>query len=371
MIVFLAIIIGILAVILAVALFNAFTAPMLKTRLPLPSQPPVSVLVPARNEERNIADCLQGLIVQDYRDVEIIVLNDNSTDRTAEIVQQFAALDPRVKLLEGQPLPEGWTGKNWACHQLSQAANGDIFIFTDADNRHAPVALANTVAWMQKLHLGLFSALPQQITVTLAEKLVIPVVDLFVYAFLPLLLTYYARPPSLAAANGQWIVFTRAAYGHIGGHRQVRDKIVEDVELSRLAKRKGIKILTSPGTGVVFGRMYNSLQETWEGFSKNLFGLMGYKTIPFFVIILLLLAICVLPYCLVWLSPLWKLAASAIVLNLLLRLILVCKYKHPIFTSVVLHPLSILVTITIALNSFRWYRRGKAFWKGREILLRK
>lgn len=371
MLIFSYIIIGIISGLLVVALFNAFTAPMLKKRLPLQYHPPVSVLVPARNEEKNIANCIKGLISQDYSDFEIIVLNDHSEDRTAEIVHQFGALDSRVKLIEGEALPEGWTGKNWACHQLSQAARGELLIFTDADNLHATTAIANTVGWMQKLDLGLFSAFPQQITVTLAEKLVIPIIDLFVYAALPLWLTYYARSPSLAAANGQWIAFTREAYQQIGGHQEVRNQIVEDVELSRLAKRKGIRILTSPGTGVVLGRMYNSLRETWDGFSKNLFGLMGYKTTPFFIVLLVLLSSCVLPYILVGLSPLTIVASITIALNLLLRLVLVLKYKHPALTSLVLHPLAIIFTTMIALNSFRCYRRGRVQWKGREIDLRK
>ena len=235
MFVFMYVIIGIIAGILFIAIFNAFTAPMLKKRLPLLDHPSVSVLVPARNEERNIADCLEGLIAQNYRDFEIIVLNDHSVDRTAELVNKYGTLDARIKLIEGKPLPEGWTGKNWACHQLSQEARGEILLFTDADNRHATDAIANTVGWMQKLNLGLFSAFPQQITVTLPEKLVIPVVDMFVYAALPLWLTYYAHSPSLSAANGQWIAFTQEAYQQIGGHQEVRNKVVEDVELSRLA----------------------------------------------------------------------------------------------------------------------------------------
>ncbi|MBM3240861.1 glycosyltransferase [Candidatus Poribacteria bacterium] len=340
---------------------------MLKKRVPPQDNLIVSVLVPARNEEENISACLKGLSAQNYSAFEIIVLNDHSADRTAELVKTYCHVDSRIRLIEGQELPAGWTGKNWACYQLSRKANGEILIFTDADNRHAPYAIANTVGWMQKLRLGLFSAFPQQITVTLAEKLVIPVIDMFVYAALPLWLTYYARSPSLAAANGQWIAFTREAYNRIGGHQEVRHKIVEDVELSRLAKRKGIKILTSPGTGAVFGHMYHSWKETWEGFSKNLFGLMGYKTIPFFTVLLVLLVICVLPYFLIWLSPFSTLAAIALALNLLLRLIMVCKYRHPIFTSVVLHPLAIVFTTIIGLNSFLCFKRGRVQWKGREI----
>ena len=147
-----------------------------------------------------------------------------------------------------------------------------------------PNAIANTVAYMQQLKLGLLSAFPEKVTVTLAEKLVVPVVDMFVYAGLPLWLTYYSRFPSLAAASGLWIAFTRETYQQTGGHQAVSNQIVEDVELSRLAKKHRIKILTTAGTGIVTCRMYQSFNEVWDGFSKNLFGLVRYKTIPFFIL---------------------------------------------------------------------------------------
>ncbi len=364
------VVIAILSGILIVTIFNAFTAPMLKNAPKPKYHQKVSVLVPARNEERNIAACLEGLLSQDYSDFEVIVLNDHSQDLTVEIVERFCEKDPRVRLLEGQELPPGWTGKNWACHQLSQEANSEILIFTDADNRHIPVALANTVGWMQKLKLGLFSAFPQQITSTLSENLVVPVIDMFVYSGLPLWLTYYTLSPHVAAANGQWIAFTRHAYDHIGGHLAVRDQMVEDVELSRLAKRENVRILTAAGTGVVFGQMYHSIREVWEGFSKNIFGLTGYKTVLFFIIVLVLLYACVMPYLMIWIRPFSMMAATAITLNVFLRLILSLKYKHPVFTGVVLHPVAVLFTVIIGLNSFLRFKTGCMWWKGRKIDIR-
>lgn len=359
------------------ALLNALTAPMLRRPRSLdglPSRavcPRVSLLVPARNEEANIQDCLAGLTAQQYADLEILVLDDHSEDDTARIIQAICLRDPRVRYLSGQPLPSGWTGKNWACHQLGQEASGDILIFTDADNRHAPEATANTVAWMQHLGLGLLSAFPQQTTVSLAERLVIPVIDLFVYAMLPLWLTYYSRNPAFAAANGQWIAFTRSAYERTGGHKAVGDKVVEDVELSRLAKRQGIRILTTAGTNVVSGRMYHSGSEVWQGFSKNLFGLTGNRTGTFFGLVGTLSLICIFPYPLLLIPTYTDLAGIAIVLNLALRLILALKYRHPLLTSLVLHPVGIGFTILIALNSYIQVKRGHITWKGREIPVKK
>ena len=326
-------------------MFNAVTAPMLKRASKYQHKPRVSVLIPARNEEANIGACIEGFLSQRYDNFEILVLDDQSTDSTGAIIEKLSQKYPKIQAIQGQPLPSGWTGKNWACHQLSQDANGEILIFTDADNRPNPNAIANSIAYMQKLELGLLSAFPQKVTRTLAEKLVIPVVDMFVYAGLPLWLTYLSRSPLLAAASGLWIVFTREAYQRVGGHEALSNRIVEDVELSRLGKKRGIKILTLAGTQVVSCRMYHSFSEVWNGFSKNLFGLVSYRAAPFFALILMLFTMCVLPYCAVWFTSFTALSLIAIIMNVAMRLILSVKYKH----------------------SFYQVKRGRLQWKGRQI----
>ncbi len=367
MIIFLYSIIALLAVVLGITIFNAITAPMLKNAPALQSTPRVSVLVPARNEENNIGACLASLMQQDYPNFEVLVLDDNSTDKTAEIVQALAAQDPRVKLFEGAPLPASWLGKNWACHQLGEKATGEIFIFIDADTRIAPQAVTHTVSWMQHLRLGMLSAFCHQITKTLPEKLAVPVVNMLVYSYLPLWLTYHSKAPSLAAANGQWIAFTRSAYQRIGGHRSVRDQVVEDVELSRLAKRHGEKILAVSAKDEIFSRMYHSAQQVWEGYSKNLFGLMRFKAAPFFIILTLLLVIHIVPYFLVFFKPLAALALAAVAMNVIMRLILAIKFAQPLLASALLHPVGIAYTILIGLNSYRWHRTRKIKWKGRLV----
>ena len=359
--------IALLTVVLVVALFNAATAPMLKKSIGLQNRPRVSVLIPARNEAANIGACIAGFLSQSYDNFEILVLDDQSTDRTGAIIEKFGEQHSEVQAIHGEPLPVGWLGKNWACHQLSQHANGEVLIFTDADNCPAPNAIVNTVAYMQKLELGLLSAFPEKVTGTLAEKLVVPVVDMFVYAGLPLWLTYFSRFPSLAAASGLWIAFTRDAYQQVGGHQAVSNQIVEDVELSRLAKKNGIRILTSAGTRVVSCRMYHSFSEVWNGFSKNFFGLVRYKIIPFFVLMLALFTMCVLPYITVWFVPLRELSIVAIVMNVVMRMVLALKYRHPFWTSVILHPFGVLLTLLIGINSFFQVKRGRLRWKGRQI----
>jgi chlorobactene glucosyltransferase len=366
---------AVLTVFLAITLYNYLTAPMLR-EIPTPSsltqyasEPRVSVLIPARNEAANIGNCLVGLIAQTYGNIEIIVLDDHSEDATGQIVQEYAAQFPHVRLVQGRPLPPEWTGKNWACQQLSASANqlSTIYIFTDADTTHAQNAVENTVRRMQRYDLSMLSAFPQQITNTLPEQLAVPVVDMFVYAGLPLWLTYASAYPSLAAANGQWIAFTRQAYTELGGHLSVRTHIVEDVELSRATKQRGLRMMTHAGTDTVFCRMYQSFDDVWQGFTKNLFGLVGYSTIGFFALLTMLFVACVLPYFTVWFVEYRWISLGAIVLNMLLRLAISVKYKHPIVVSVLLHPVSIGFVIGIGINSFRQVQRGSIQWKNRAI----
>lgn len=364
---------AVLTVFVCIALYNYLTAPMLR-QVPVPTQrneyastPRVSVLIPARNEEGNIANCLKGLCSQTYQQLEIIVLDDHSDDKTSEIVEGFAVQYPHIRLIQGRPLPPEWTGKNWACQQLSAAATGQILIFTDADNTHAPNAVENTVRWMQRYDLSMLSAFPEQRTGTMPEQLAVPIVDTFVYAGLPLWLTYHSPFPSLAAANGQWIAFSRRAYIELGGHLSVRKHVVEDVELSRAVKQRGFRMLTTAGTDVIFCRMYNSFDGVWNGFTKNLFGLVGYNTIGFFALLGMLFIACILPYLTVWFAAYRWISLAAIVLNVVLRLLISLKYKHPLLQSVLLHPVGIGFVIGIGINSLRNVKRGKIQWKNREI----
>ncbi|MBN2410718.1 glycosyltransferase [candidate division KSB1 bacterium] len=358
-----------LLIIFLVTLYNFFSAPLLKNGPAFKNNLKVSVLIPVRNEERNIKKCLLSVLEQDFPNFEIIVLDDFSTDNTVKFVHEIMEKTDKIKLLKGQPLPPGWTGKNWACFQLSLQATGEILIFTDADNVHSHSAVSHTVGWIQHLNLGLLSTFPQQMTQKLGEKLVVHVFDMFVYSFLPLWLTYYSKFPSLAAANGQWLAMTREAYDKIGGHNSVKNEIVEDTVLARLVKQKNIKILTTAGREDVYGKMYNSWPQVYNGFSKNAFGLMGYHTVSFIFFILLLFSIYVLPYILIFITQ-HILIFTALCINLLIRVLLSVKYKQPFWESVLLHPVGILLTLIIGVNSVIRFYKGSIEWKGRDVIFR-
>lgn len=356
-----------LGVILAVTVFNALTAPLV-CRGPKPQRPSfVSLLVPCRNEEDNIATCLSHLLQQDHPHFEVLVLDDGSTDNTAAIVQSFAVQDERVRLISGEPLPNGWTGKNWACHQLSRQAVGEFLIFTDADNFYSADAVSRTIGWMMAHELDLFSAFPQQITVTWSEKWLVTFFDLTVYALLPLWLTYRSSFPSLSAANGQWLAMRKCAYERLGGHEAVRQHVVEDVELARRCKRHGLRMLTASGRDAVKGRMYRSLAEVWNGFAKNAYGLTGFHPLPFLIFLLLLFLLTVLPYGLIFVAAVRIPALFMVAANVLIRGVAAVKFKQPFGHSTVFHPLAMVLVLALAVYSMVSYYHHGVVWKGRRI----
>jgi glycosyltransferase involved in cell wall biosynthesis len=232
--------------------------------LPAPS-PEVTIVLPARNEEACLGDCLASLVAQTGVRFEIIVVDDHSTDRTGEIARSFAG----VRVISPGPLPEGWTGKNNAVVAGAKEARGEWLLFTDADTVHLPGSLARALAEAKKERADLLSYSPEQVAVTLAEKAVMPVI------FAELAAQY---PPAkvrdsnsgVVAANGQYILVRRPAYEAVGGHAAIADKILEDVALARAFRAATYKVFFRYGADAVRTRMYRSWRELREGWTKNL-----------------------------------------------------------------------------------------------------
>ena len=228
-------------------------------------QPLVSVIVPARNEEACLGTCLESLAEQTGVPVEIIVVDDHSTDRTREIALKF----PAVRVIEAGPLPTGWTGKNNAVVTGAREARGQWLLFTDADTVHLPGSLTRALAEAQENQADLLSYSPEQIAVTFWEMATLPVV------FAELARQY---PPSkvsdpnspAAAANGQYILVKREAYDAIGGHASIAGNILEDVALARAVKASGRKIRFRYAADAVRTRMYRNYRQLRDGWTKNL-----------------------------------------------------------------------------------------------------
>jgi chlorobactene glucosyltransferase len=373
-----------IAVFILIALVIAITNALVLTRLgeyaPLPqdfsedSLPFVSVLVPARNEQDNIAACVDTLHQQDYPTYEILVLDDHSTDNTRQILEGAAAVNPRLHVLVGQPLPQGWLGKNWACHQLSMAAQGDLILFVDADTIHSQTMIRQAVSALLSENVDFLTGLPRQLVLTWGERLTIPIMYFSLMAFLPLPLAYRLRAPFFSAANGQFMLFRRAAYDKIGGYAAVNSDSTDDLALARLAK---IHILTwkmADSTKHTTTRMYRNFHQAFEGFSKNLFAAFEYRILPF------LFAWLWMGYC--FLRPPVELIArllidpadrgvillclGAILGSLCLWGVALIRLRFPAWLFL-LYPAIVFISVWIAMRSLVLSLRGQATWKGRKL----
>lgn len=258
--------------------------------------PLISVLIPARNEESNIRNCLESLTRQDYPNYEILILDDGSSDRTADIVQEMLQADPRIRLMRGAPLPQGWAGKTYACHQLSQEAKGSWLLFTDADTIHAPETLKSALAYSHNHGVSLLSGFPLQHTVSFAQRVAIPMMYFFILSCLPLWWVQRSRKPRPGVAIGQFLFFKADDYRAIGGHEAVKSRILEDVwlgfEIVRKGKRHGIVDLT----GMVSCRMYEHLGPLWEGLGKWFYSVTSLSPLIFTIIIIAVFGVFILPF---------------------------------------------------------------------------
>jgi chlorobactene glucosyltransferase len=335
--------------------------------------PLVSILVPARNEARVIERCVTSLLAQDYPNFEVIVLNDNSTDRTGEILFELQKKDSRLKILTGQALAAGWLGKAWACKQLSEAAAGEMLLFTDADTTHEVSAVRRAVGTMQATNCDMLTCVPRQTVETFWEKIGVPLVHFLVMCFLPLSQIWNSRDTAFAFACGQFIMFRREFYKKMGGHDAVKTALVEDVWLVKATKRAGGKVMVCNGIDVVKCRMYESLGDVWKGFSKNLFAGVNYSYAGMFGIAVMMFVCFIAPYFfflsyfILHTSPFvfFWLPLVQIVLAIVMRLIIAWRFELPT-TGAWLTVVSVALFIGIAMNSMWWIASGKgAVWKGR------
>lgn len=361
---------GALLVMLATVIHNLWAFPRLSAKLAPKQQPRVSVLIPARNEAATIGATVTALLRQQYPIYEVIVLDDHSEDETSCVAKAAAANNPKFRLLVGQPLPAGWSGKNWACHQLAQAAQFDLLLFTDADVQWQPLALNAAIALQQAEAADLLTVWPTQITVTWGERLVVPLMSFAIWAYLPVWLAHHTPYPSAAAANGQCLLFRRAAYERCGGHAAVRNRVLDDVLLAQRVKATGGRLRMADGAALIACRMYHSWRETYFGYAKNI--LAGHNGSPLFLGASTIFHLLTFVGPWLWLAwgifvdtpywPLWPL--TLLLLGLLLRF-LAAHATGQRLGDAFLMPLSVLLMTGIALQSLRWYWHGGPQWKGR------
>ncbi|MGI4757665.1 MAG: glycosyltransferase [Janthinobacterium lividum] len=344
----------------------------------------VSVLIPARNEEAGIAACLESVLASTGVDLEVIVLNDASTDGTAAVVQAIGVRDGHVKLLQSKALPEGWNGKQHACWQAAEAASSPILCFLDADVRVQPEALARTAGVLRSEKVPLVSGFPLELTGTWLEKLLIPLIHFVLLGLLPMRLLRTTPQPGLAAGCGQFMLVDREIYFNVGGHAAVRQTMHDGLLLPRLFRQHGHGTRLVDLTNFLTCRMYHSAATTWSGLAKN--ATEGFAAPARIVPMTLFLGFGqVLPLALVWLAwrktlliipflgpsfrtgllPVW-IALLAAALSYVPRIINAVRYRQS-WAGALLHPLGVAVFLVL-----QWYALVKkllgrpANWKARD-----
>ncbi|WP_182866971.1 glycosyltransferase [Rhodopirellula sp. JC639] len=301
-----------------------------------PPEPCVSILIPARDEASAIGRCVEAALASEKVTTEVIVLDDDSTDATAEIVAQLGQADQRVRLIHGRPLPAGWNGKQHACWQLAAAATYDRFVFLDADVRLAPDALFQLISYHDETGVGLLSTFPHQITGTWLEKWLIPMMHYILLCYLPFSRMRSHPDTGLAAGCGQLFLTSRQDYENAGTHEAIKSSRHDGVKLPRTYRSAGLMTDVVDGTDLAECRMYRGATEVVRGVLKNATeGIAAPKLIVVFSV--LLLGASVLPLVALVLSVAENhsvaiaISGVAIVLAHLPRLIAVVRLRQSLF----------------------------------------
>jgi chlorobactene glucosyltransferase len=345
-----------------VTLFNFISNPKL-TRVNRQYTSLVSILIPVRNEEANILPLLKSIAEQDYKNYEVIIYDDNSSDNTFEICSEFATEHSYVSVIKGHSLPGGWLGKNHACHQLGQKANGEYLLFLDADDTISKGLINSAVHRMQLHKLALLSLFPDQTMRTNGEKTTVPLLHFILLNLLPLRMVYLAKSAAIATACGQFMLFDAAAYRQNQWHKIVRDKVVEDAAIMKQVLSASYNGEVLLANGMVNCRMYKNYKEAINGFSKNALAAFNYSIIGLLIYIVLLIG----GPMLVFATLNFNLIFFMIGLIALTRVMISLAAGQRTWYNLLLHPVQMLNMTIIAFLSIQRHLTKTNVWKGRRI----
>ena len=350
---------------LAFALLNLRGFPKLPKGQPH-GTPKVSVLVPVRDEEENIGECLASLLRQDYLDYEVLVYEEGSRDDTKAILSGFS--DSRLQVIFGDGPPPGWLGKPWACAKLAEMAKGELLLFLDADVRLAPGAVASAVAALERENLDFLSLLPWQEIPNVGAALHVVLIPWSLSSFFPLFVAKLRR-----VAVGQFLLMRRAAYERIGGHGAVRGEVLEDQALAARAAKAGLRLKLFFSGSLARCRMYRGFGEANQGLAKNLFPVFKKRLVPFAFVWTWLLYVAwqplfVLPLALLGFvsSELVRPAVWALGGAFSLWTFTTARFRLPWWIPLIFPLVHLVAWFTAARSAF-WHLSGRGTWKGRPI----
>lgn len=332
----------------------------------------VSIILPVRNQAKTIVECVGSLVFIEYPRKEIIVVDGGSTDGTRDLLKPF---NNQITLVEEDPLPQDWVGKNWACHLGYKKAKGELLLFTDGDSIHSTDSLSRAVTFLRSQKADMVTLAPGTILRTFWERVLQPPIFLLIMILVGGKMVNDDHRRN-AIGNGQYMLFTREAYEKIGGHASVKDKIVEDYNLARLLKKEGLKLRFVTGQDVLGVRMYDSLAEIWRGWrknfyavsEKNMFGKATLRMILMFTFLVLPFIVLCYGLLIVGTAPLNPYLLSGAFMSFLLWLgIIILDRSINISPAyALLFPIAILVYIGIGIDSTIRGSLGYGFsWKGR------
>jgi len=345
-----------------VTLFNFISNPKL-TKTAIQYNEFVSILIPARDEEHNIFDLLESIRDQDYKNYEVIVLDDHSSDQTFKLCSDFCEKNRHFKVVQGKELPKDWLGKNYSCFQLAELAKGKYLIFLDADETIAEGLINNSIHRMKVNRLSLLSIFTDQVMLSWGERIVVPLMHFLLLNLLPLRLVRLSGNPSFSAASGQFMMFDADNYKANQWHEKVKIKVVEDIEIMKLIKVSGYKAEALLANGYIHCRMYRSFSEAVEGFSKNFFAGFNYNVFGlFFYLLLVVLGPMAIAYFLGI-----ELVMFALSLIILSRIMISLLSGQSVWRNLLLHPFQLLCMIFISVQSVKKYFTKTILWKGRTI----
>ena len=322
----------------------------------------VSLLIPARNEEKNIDSLLKHLLGLETNNIEIIVYDDQSTDETAKIVHRYARSDERIRFIQSEKLPKGWLGKNHACYQLAQQAKGDFYLFIDADVKLYDSIVQDSLVYVRKKKLGLLSVFPVQVLKTWGEKISVPIMNYILLTLLPLVFVRKSPFVTHSAANGQFMLFDANIYKRFQPHKEFKHSPVEDIHISRYLKKKQIKTACITGDRRVKCRMYENYKQALDGFTKNVFMFFGNH--PFVAFLFWIMATFGIVPIVIFDFPYIGWYLFILILN---QCLIALISKQSSWTSVLLFPAQLIFLFHVMSKALFIKNNSGNLWKGRKI----